>query len=260
MNKLICCDAVVGLKPLPDESIPLVVTSPPWDNMRKYGGHQWTFGKFETIADHLWRVIRQGGVVCWHVADQVKDCSETLTSFRQALHFRQLGFVVNTLVIDSHTPGARKYRYGFTGVQYVFVLSKGCPQVFQPICDVPNKTAGEIGRMSRRNADGEIISRVPRIVKAFRSRGAVWHCQPGSHCDKDLIRSHPAVFNEKLVRDLIRSFSVTGNVVLDCFSGAGTTAMVALIEGRRYLGFEIHRPYHELAVERLRRTSARLVA
>jgi hypothetical protein len=257
VNKLICCDAVVGLQTLPDESIPLVVTSPPWGDMRKYGGHSWDF---EAVADHLWRVVGQGGVVCWHVADQIKDCSETLTSFRQALHFRQLGFVVNTLIIDSHTPGTRKYRYGFTGVQYVFVLSKGCPQVFRPICDVPNKTVGEIGRFSKRNANGETLTRCPRIVKPFRVRDAVWQCRSGSHSHKDLTKSHPAVFDEKLVRDLIRSFSVSGNVVLDCFSGVGTTAMVALIEGRRYLGFEIHRPYHELAVERLRRTSARLVA
>ena len=108
MNRLICCDAVVGLTTLSDESIPLVVTSPPWDDIRKYGGHAWNFEKFETIATHLWRVVRQGGVVCWHVADQVKDFSETLTSFRQALHFQKLGFCVNTIIVDTHTPGTRK--------------------------------------------------------------------------------------------------------------------------------------------------------
>ena len=259
MNKLICCDAVVGLKTLPDDSIPLVVTSPPWDDMRKYGRHEWTFEKFETIASHLWRVVGQGGVVCWHVADQIKDCSETLSSFRQALHFQHLGFCVNTLVIDSYMPGKPKYRYG-SGVQYVFVLSKGCPLVFQPICDVPNKSAGEIEVFNNRDADGELHYSHPKVVKAFRARNAVWRFNNGGRTDPDLTRQHPAVFNERLVRDLIRSFSVTGNIVLDCFSGVGTTAAVALAEGRRYLGFEINPEYHELAVERLRRTSARLVA
>jgi site-specific DNA-methyltransferase (adenine-specific) len=208
---------------------------------------------------HLWRVVGQGGVVCWHVADQIKDCSETLTSFRQALHFQQLGFCVNTLIIDSHMPGTHKYRYGL-GVQYVFVLSKGCPRVFNPICDVPNKSAGEIEVFNNRDADGELHYSHPKVVKAFRTRNAVWRYINGGRTDPDLTRNHPAIFNERLVRDLIRSFSVTGNIVLDCFSGVGTTAAVALAEGRRYLGFEINPEYHELAVERLRRTSARLVA
>ena len=256
MNKLICCDAVAGLKTLSDESIPLVVTSPPWDDIRKYGGHSWDF---EAVADHLWRVVGQGVVVCWNVADQVRKGSETLSSFRQALHFRQLGFCVNTLIIDTHSPGARKYRYG-VGVQYVFVLSKGYPRVFNPICDVPNKTAGEATVFHDRDTDGTFTYSSPEVVKAFRARNAVWRCHNGGNTDKDLTRHHPAVFNERLVRDLIRSYSRTGDHVLDCFSGVGTTAMVALTEGRRFFGIEINPEYHKLAVKRLRRTSARLVA
>ena len=256
MNQLICCDAVDGLKTLPNESIPLVVTSPPWDDMREFGGHSWDF---EAVADHLWRVIVPGGVICWHVANQVQNNSETLTSFRQALHFQRLGFCVNTLVIDTHIPGTRKFRYGH-GVQFVFVLSKGKPLVFSPICDVPNKQAGEVRVFYSRDANGDFHYSRPKVVKPYRARDAVWHHMNGGHSDRDLTKSHPAVFNERLVRDLIRSYSVTGNVVLDCFSGSGTTAVVALTEGRRYLGFEINSEYHELALKRLRRTSARLVA
>ena len=255
-NRLICCDAVVGLETLPDESVPLVVTSPPWDDRRKYGGHAWDFG---AVANHLWRVVRQGGVVCWHVADQVKDFSETLTSFRQVLHFRQLGFYVNTIIVDAHLPGTRKLRYG-NAVQFVFVLSKGYPQVFNPLCDVPNKAAGNVRNFHKRDVNGDSHYSGPKTVKPFRVRDAVWRYSNGGHSDRDLTTLHPAVFNERLVQDLIRSYSVTGQTVLDCFSGIGTTAVVALTEGRRYLGFEINPDYHELAVRRLRRTGRRLVA
>ena len=248
-NKLVCCDAVAGLETLPDESIPLVVTSPPWDDRRKFGGHSWNF---KAVANHLWRVIRQGGVVCWHVADQVKAFSETLTSFRQALYFQELGFLVNTIVVDAYTPGTRQFRYG-NAVQFVFVLSKGKPNVFNPISDVPNETAGKVKIFHSRDANGDSHHSSPKIVKPYRVKDAVWPCSNGGHSDRDLTRFHPAVFNERLVQDLIRSYSVAGNVVLDCFSGVGTTAKIALLNNRRYLGFEIHQLYHDLAVKRLER-------
>jgi site-specific DNA-methyltransferase (adenine-specific) len=77
-------DGVEGMKLLPDESIPLVVTSPPWDNIRTFGGHPF---HFEPMANEIWRVLMPGGVVCWHVADQIKGHTESGTSARQKLYF-----------------------------------------------------------------------------------------------------------------------------------------------------------------------------
>jgi len=82
VNRLLHCDCVAGMQELPDECIPLTVTSPPYDDMREYGGHLFDF---EAIAQQLYRVTMPGGVVVWVVRDAVVSRGESGTSFRQAL-------------------------------------------------------------------------------------------------------------------------------------------------------------------------------
>ena len=79
-------DCVEGMKLLDDESIDLTVTSPPYDNLRTYNGFAWDF---EATAKELYRVTKQGGVVVWIVADATIKGSETGTSFKQALYFKE---------------------------------------------------------------------------------------------------------------------------------------------------------------------------
>ena len=62
----------------------LTVTSPPYDNLRRYNGYSFDF---ENIAKELYRVTRDGGVVVWIVGDATINGSETGTSFKQALYF-----------------------------------------------------------------------------------------------------------------------------------------------------------------------------
>lgn len=253
MNKLFCCDNVVGMKThVADQSIPLVVTSPPWDDVHEYGGHFWDF---EEVARQLWRVITPGGVVCWHVGDQLVDGCETLTSFKQALFFQSLGFKVNTLVIDVYSAGKTRRRYGVRPVQYVFCCSKGSPAVFNPRRNVPNKHAGEINSFTN-NRNG-VRKYSYALVQDFRCRNAVWKVNNGCHTEKDLASQHPAPANERLFHDLIYSYSLPCQIVLDCFNGQGTTTAVAFQMGRRYLGFEIDPLNHNLAVERMARTIAK---
>ena len=81
-NKFICGDSLQVLKQVADGYVDLTVTSPPYDNLRTYNGYEWDF---EGIADELYRVTKDGGVVVWVVGDATVDGSETGTSFRQAL-------------------------------------------------------------------------------------------------------------------------------------------------------------------------------
>ena len=258
-NKLMCLDGVEGMKMLPDESIPMVVTSPPWDNIRHFGGHPF---HFESMADEIWRVLMPGGVVCWHVADQVKGHTESGTSARQKLYFHNLGFCVNTLVIDvlgAHVrPG---HRYG-ASLQYVFVLSKGRPRVFNPIRNIENRYAGLRKRVFSRLPDGTMTFKQEHVIPTHRMRGAVWGYNTGlNHTSTDPeARKHPASMGERLAEDLIVSWSRDGDVVLDPMSGSGTTAKMALLSNRRYLGFEIHQEYHEMAVNRLRKATNQYLA
>ena len=79
MSKIIHGDSAEVLKQLPNNSIDLTVTSPPYDDLRSYNGFSFDF---ETIANELFRVTKEGGVVVWIVGDQCVNGSETLTSFK----------------------------------------------------------------------------------------------------------------------------------------------------------------------------------
>ena len=94
-------DCLEIMKDIPDGSVDLTVTSPPYDNLRTYNGNieQWSFEKFQAIAKELYRVTKQGGVVVWVVADATINGSETGTSFKQALYFKDIGFNIHDTMI-----------------------------------------------------------------------------------------------------------------------------------------------------------------
>ncbi len=130
--KLILGDCKEKMKELSDKSVDLTVTSPPYDDLREYGGHSWGF---EGIAKELFRVTKDGGVVVWVVGDQTIDGSETCTSDRQKLYFKDVcGFNVHDTMIYVKNgfpfPEATRYQPIF---EYMFVLSKGRPLTFNPI-------------------------------------------------------------------------------------------------------------------------------
>jgi DNA modification methylase len=240
---------------IPDASIDLVVTSPPYDNLRTYGGHSWDF---EGLAAELWRAIKPGGVVVWVVSDATIDGSETGTSFRQAMHFKDLGFRLHdTMIWKKATPLpiiSNRYNPEF---EYCFVLSKNKPRVFNPIF-VPCATAGAM----RKNLNGkhggggrakDAFAGKIRLTKDQKVKGNVWDFATGTAAGDDLMASaHPATFPESLARDHILSWSNEGDTVLDPFSGSGTTAKMARLMGRRAIGIEVNQEYCDIAVERLR--------
>ena len=238
---------------IPDQSIDLVVTSPPYDNLRTYGGHTWDF---EGLAAELWRAIKPGGVVVWIVNDATVDGSETGTSFRQALHFKDIGFRLHDTMIyerDPQFPDANRYQAGF---EFMFVLSKGAPVAVNLIADKKNACFGQVvhGKNRKRNGSMEDPSCKGQPYKEYGVRLNVWRFATGGGVttpDKFAF-AHPAMFPEKLARDHILSWSNEGDTVLDPFSGSGTTLKMARLMGRRGIGIEIHQDYCDIAVERLR--------
>ena len=84
LNSIICCDCVEGMKQLKDNFIDLIVTSPPYDNIRNYNSYKFSF---EKIAQQLYRITKKGGVVVWVVGDRINNGNRTLTSFQHALYF-----------------------------------------------------------------------------------------------------------------------------------------------------------------------------
>ena len=257
LNEIICGDNVETMVGFPADSIDLVVTSPPYDNLRTYGtnGDMSELWNFEALAAQLWRVIKPGGVVVWVVGDATIDGSETGTSFRQALHFKEIGFRLHDTMIYEKAawPFPENIRYHQT-MEYMFIFSKGTPVSFNPIKDrkaihKPHKVSG-----TERNKSGELKNRnhITRHTKEYGSRTNVWRFNVGGGNVGDKVsHSHPAIFPEKLARDHILSWSNEGDIVLDPFSGSGTTAKMAKHNGRRFIGIEINPDYCEIAEKRL---------
>lgn len=247
-------DAVAGLGTLPDVYIPLAVTSPPYDGLREFGGHPFDRDVFERVARELWRVVMPGGIVAWVVADEI-DGGYSGTSFRQALYFQEVGFRLHDVLVMTRTGGrwVGGNRYG--KLEFGFILSKGRPRSASLIRDKPNKHAGLLRRFKARRADGRLrVSARAKPVASMGVRGPVWEYAAGwgGMAAERYAHEHPALMPEAMAHDLIVSWSRPGDLVLDPFLGGGTTAKMALLSHRRYLGFEVHLPYYRLAERRLR--------
>ena len=240
-----CMDCVEGLKLIKPNSIDLTVTSPPYDNLRTYNGYCFDF---ESVAKELYRVTKLGGVVVWNVNDSTIKGSETGNSFRQALYFKELGFNLHDTMIwikdGGGAVGSNKcYTQNF---EYMFVFSKGTPKAIHLIYDKPNKSFGQDkSGVGRRKATGEHKIEQRKPSKEFSRRNNWWYIPPQKGA------GHPAVFPEQLANDHIISWSNEGDIVLDPFSGSGTTHKMALLNNRRFIGFEISQEYVDIERKRL---------
>ena len=244
-------DSALLMADLPDESIDLTVTSPPYDNLRNYNGY--TFD-FEKIAKQLFRVTKEGGAVVWIVNDATVNGSETGTSFRQALCFMDTGFkLLDTMIWVKTGGGSCGSNYCYTqNTEYMFVFTKGRPNHVNLLRDRKNISEGQTRTgHGRRLPNGEINNEGGRTrsVPAFGKRYNYWY-YPRMRGYGD----HPAAFPEQLANDHILSWSNEGDVILDPFVGSGTTAKMALLNNRHYIGFDISQEYVDIAKQRIYET------
>lgn len=240
-------DNVAVMQTMESESIDLVVTSPPYDNLRTYGGHTWDF---EGVADELTRLLKPGGVIVWVVNDATVDGSETLTSMRQAIYFKDVcGLNVHDTMIWEKGVVAfpESVRYNQKS-EFMFVLSYGSPKVFNGIKDHQNVSAGRKVTGLDRCADGTFKDRsgLGKEYPETSLRGNVWHVWNQMRNIK-----HPAPFPESLARDHILSWSNEGDTVLDCFGGSGTTAKMAKLNGRKCISIDCNKEYCDIQVKRI---------
>jgi len=257
LDSIHCGECAAMMSELPDECIDLTVTSPPYDNLRTYQGY--TFD-FESIARQLYRVTKRGGVVVWVVGDATIDGSETLTSFKQALYFRELGFNVHdTMIYWTGKPPLTHNRYE-QEFEYMFVFSKGRPNTFKPVTiktvyggDKKRYNYGKSTEAKKEKGDAVRWRDEVQTVNKQKIKGNIWNYPSGMMgSTKDSYAfDHPAIFPEALARDHILSWSNPGDIVLDPMIGSGTTAKQAHLLGRHYLGFDISEEYCQLAKRRL---------
>jgi site-specific DNA-methyltransferase (adenine-specific) len=262
-NQLYNEDCLITMGNMDDNSIDLTLTSPPYDDLRTYNEHVsgnktefngYSF-PFENIARELFRVTKKGGVVVWVVGDATNKGSETGTSFRQALFFKECGFdLYDTMIYQkTGTPFPQKTRYNQT-FEYMFVFSKGKPNTFNPIMK-KNVTAGAV-RHSRkfRNPNGEMVPGFNgKPVNEYGIENNIWLIRNGMNkSTKDLVAfEHPAIFPEELAAKHIISWTKKDDLVYDPFMGSGTTAKMSILLERNWIGSELDSTYTDICNRRL---------
>ena len=249
MYELLKGNCVDVMKSIPNNTIDLVVTSPPYDDLRKYNGYSFDF---ENIAKELYRVVKDGGIVVWVVGDSTKNGSESGTSFRQALYFKEIGFSLYDTMIyqkQNYVPLThRRYEQEF---EYMFVLCKGTkPNTFNPIM-IPCKYAGTEtwgGVSFHKTNDSGLVSVGKKVIKDYKQHGNIF-CYLTNKSKET--KNHPAPFPEQLASDQIISWSNEGDLILDPFVGSGTTGKMALLHNRNFIGIDISQEYLDIAKERI---------
>ena len=242
-------DCLNIMRQMDDGCIDLTVTSPPYDNLRKYNGYCFDF---KNIAKELYRITTDGGVVVWVVGDAPIKGSETGTSFRKTIYFMDCGFNLHdTMIYKKKNPIPQNHNRYEQCFEYMFVLSKGKPSTFNPIKE-PTKNFGKSFQWGNRKTimDDSQCRRDRgddvRDVSKDKFKQNIWEYSVGGGKT-----GHPAVFPEQLATDHILSWSNPGDVVFDPFMGSGTTAKMAMLNNRKFVGCEVSEKYCEIIKERL---------
>ena len=250
INKNHHLDCLDLMAKMPDNFVDLVVTSPPYDDMRDYDGYN--FDVWATICE-LYRITKRGGVVAWVVNDSISDFDRSATSFEQAIQFKEAGFKFYECIIwnkgGSSFPSVEKYHQVY---EFIFIFSKDTkPKTINLIKDQqrkhPNNTRTTFLGRSKNGKMNARKTFLPQSDNLNRLRDNIWTIYP----DKIIGQQHPAVFPERLASDLIYSFSQEGDLVYDPFAGSGTTLRVAKDLKRDYLGSEISPEYCKIIEQRL---------
>lgn len=251
LNKIYCGDSAEVLKGFPDGCIDLTVTSPPYGALRDYDGYVFDF---EAIAQQLYRVTKQGGIIVWVVGDETLNSSESGMSFQQALFFMQCGLNLHDTMIylkyGISYPSNNRYHQVF---EYMFVFSKGKPKAINLITDKKNRWRKSFGVMTARQKDGSLKPRKKVVIGNVGRRTNVWamHSGKGYATQDEFAYEHPAMFPEALANGHILSWSNHGDVVLDPMCGSGTTLKMAKQLGRHWIGIDVSKCYCELSRKRV---------
>ena len=250
LNQILCGDCVDLMKRIPNDSIDLILTSPPYDDLRDYKGYHFDF---QAISREILRIIKPTGVVVWVIGDRIVKGNRTLTSFKQALAFQDIGFKVHDVMIyrKRNTPFMRSNAYT-SCYEFMLILTKGKPGTFNPIYE---KSAGNQCHIMRGNKGKDGVYKVIKQgqLKENKVRSNIWEYAVGLYgttSDKIAFK-HPAVFPENLAKDHILSWTNENDIVLDPMCGSGTTCKMAKLTNRNFIGMDISEEYCRIAQERV---------
>jgi len=242
--KLYNDDCIKVMKNFSDQTFDLIITSPPYDDLRGYNSKV----NWAEFGQNAYRTLKDGGIMVWNVNDKIKNGSKSLTSFKQCLLFNEIGFNVNDVMIwkkSNPMPQVKQPRYNQV-FEYMFIFSKGKPKTFNPI-KVPCKCAGQ----NYSSTCKKITKDKERVYKEFEINNTkvddnIWEFAVSQNKTK-----HPAVFPIELPLRHIKSWSNENDIILDPFMGSGTTGLACQQLNRNFIGIELDKEYYQIAVDRM---------
>ena len=257
--KMYLGNCLESLKRLPNSSVNLILTSPPYDSLRSYvDAETWNLEVFKDIARELVRVLKPGGVIVWNVCDQCKNGSYSGNSFRQVQYFMELGLNLHdTMIWHKPNPFGRKRgkRY-HSAYEPMCIFSKGEPNTFNPIMR-KCKHGGKKYKATYRSMMFEGRVEYKEGIRNYETPDYnVWSIQPSRNRETFTTKDgrkikHPAVFPIELALRHIMSWTNEGDIVLDPFTGSGTTGIAAVELGRKFIGCELNEDYFDMASARI---------
>lgn len=252
-------DNVEGMKQVEDDFFNLVITSPPYADMRKYKNFQgirpdkyveW----FIPRAEQIKRILKDDGSFILNINDKVVDGFRSTYVFRLVIAMEDLGLKLwERFFWYKRNPmpgmGGKRFR---DSTEYLFLFAKNKPRIFMDAVKVPS-----IDKRSRENAQygisrsghnttlRETSSRFPDMVVPTNILDI-----PLGAISKDA-ESHIAIFPEKIPEFFLNMTTLENDNVLDPFFGSGTTGKVCTRMNRNWMGFDNSQEYCDIAKRRI---------
>jgi len=184
LDEIVSMDCVEGMKKLPDNSIDMVLTSPPYDAVRKYNGFTYDL---HAAGEQIKRVLKNGGVAVMVIQDQTKNFGKSLTSFKTIIDWcDNIGFKLFETIIyrKNGTEGAWwKNRFRIDH-EYIPIFLKGERPLYfnKEHLKIPSKHGGKImSGFASRKTDGTTQESVRKAINALKCRGTIWYYDENQH-------------------------------------------------------------------------------
>lgn len=255
---LYCQDATEFLRSLSENSVDMVLTSPPYDALREYKGFALNL---PTIGKEVSRVLKPGGVAVMVIQDQTKNGLKSLTTFRTVVDWVEssngkLG-LWECLIYSRHGAPSMAWKVRFrVDHEYIPIFVKGRkPKYLEKThMAIPCKYAGSKVHGRRRLRSGEYTDfNVDKAVASTKCCGTIIPYAPSKsepHNIRSIKCKHPATFPDKMAEDFIRCFCPPGGLVVDPFAGSGTSLVASTLHGRHSAGSDVSMEYCEIAKAR----------
>jgi len=272
LNKVLTGDCEEVLKNIPDDSVDLIFTSPPYADQRveTYGGIKpdqyvdWFMPK----AAQFFRVLKPTGTFVLNIKERVVEGERHTYVIELILHMREQGWLWTEEFIwhkKNSYPGKWPNRFRDNWERLIqFNKSKHFSmyqeEVMVPVGDWAKDRLANLSETDRIRDESKAGSGFGKNVSNWIGRDKVYPTNVIHMATECSNKNHSATFPEELPSWFIKLFTKTGDVVLDPFVGSGSTAVASIQLGRNYIGIDLSQEYVKLAQDRLSERQIRMFA